>query len=598
MKRHVFAAAVGALLVVLPIRQALRADSALYTIEDLGLMGGFAPTVTGMNASGQVSGFVTGDSGLPRAVVYTNGRGWEDVPGTSSFYSVATGINDNGEVVGYHHNGVEFRAFRYSPGPGLTSIEPLPGGMMTLGRAIDALGNVVGQNMTPTGSVGFRAAPGLPAVALPTLGGSNAIACGINAAGQIAGFGANADGVEHAFRIEPDNSLTVLLPFDGATGTGTACAIDAAGRIGGKATNGGVFRAFRFESGAPVNVDTFAGSETSNIEAISAGVAVGWFISQFDGSTHAVVNTEAGSSDLNDLVTPGSGWTLDQAFAVNADGSIAGNGRLNGQPRPFRLTRVPEAGDTTAPTITEVSATPSTIAPPNGSLVPVTVAVTATDDVDAAPSCELSSIGGTSLSPDDHEITGPLSARVRALGGRTYTLTVTCSDTAGNQASAAVPVYVPPDTTAPVISSVVATPGAIWPPNGKMVAVSLSVAATDDVDAAPQCSLNSIVSNGGASADAVVTGPFSANVRAEKNADGSLRTYTLKVSCRDAAGNKSWGSATVVVTKDNPTAKKALVHKFVVAKAVLKALLKKAADRPNANAARKGPSYLSRGSSR
>jgi probable HAF family extracellular repeat protein len=574
MKRHVFAAAFGALLVVLPVSRALRADSALYTIEDLGLMGDFAPTVTGMNASGQVSGYVIGVSGLPRAVLYTNGRGWEDLPGVGTFYSVATGINDNGDVVGYHHNGLGIRAFRYSPGPGLTSIEPLPGGMMTMGRAIDAAGNVVGQNLTDTGSTAFRAAPGLPATALPTLGGQTAIACGINDAGQIVGSGANASGMEHAFRVEADNSMTVLVPFDGASGMSTACAIDAAGRVGGRATSGGIFRAFRFVSGAPVNVDTFA-SSMSNIEAMAAGVAVGWFISEADGSTHAVVNTEAGSADLNDLVTPGTGWNLDQAFAVNADGSIAGNGRLNGQPRPFRLTRVPEARDTTAPTITALSATPSTIAPPNGELVPVTLAVSATDEVDPAPSCSLSSIGGTSLSPDDHEITGPLSARVRALGGRTYTLTVTCSDAAGNQASSAVPVYVPPDATAPVIAGVVATPGSIWPPNGKMVAVSVSVTATDDVDATPQCSLHSVLSNGSSeSNDAVVTGQFSADVRAEKNGDGSLRTYTLKVACRDAAGNKSWGSATVVVTKDNPSVQRALEHQLVMARTSVKALVR------------------------
>ena len=36
MKRHVFAAAFGALLVVLPIRDALRADATLYTVHDLG----------------------------------------------------------------------------------------------------------------------------------------------------------------------------------------------------------------------------------------------------------------------------------------------------------------------------------------------------------------------------------------------------------------------------------------------------------------------------------------------------------------------------------------------------------------------------------
>ena len=685
MKRHVFGAAFGALLVFLPIRQALRADAALYTVEDLGLIGGFAPTVTGMNASGQVSGYVTDATGMPRAVRFSNGSGWAYVPGVSSFYSLATGINDSGDVVGYHYNGASFRAFRYADGVGASFVEPLPGGTMTLGLAIGADGTIVGQSDSSGGLRGFRAAPGLPALVLPALGGSVSTACGINAAGQVAGWGANAAGQQYGFRIEADSSVTPILPFDGAAGTAAACAIDASGRVGGRATNAGAFRAFTFDSGSPVNVDTFAFSNQSSTESVSAGVAVGWFLSLADMNPHAFVNTAAGSSDLNDLVTPGSGWNLDQAFAVNASGSIVGNGRLNGQPRAFRLTPVPDAGDTTAPTITSLSASPSSIAPPNnamvavivsasatddrdpspvcsvagidghgapaedfsvtgplagsvrarsgasysftvscadaagnavngsvdvvvppdttapvisslsanpstiwppdGTLVPVALAVTATDDVDASPSCALTSIGGTSLSADDYAITGPLGAKLRALGGRTYTLTVTCSDGARNQSAAAVAVFVPPDTTAPIINSVVATPGAVWPPNGKMVAVNVAVTATDDVDPAPQCSLNVILANGGDASAAVVTGPFSANVRAEKNGDGTVRAYLLVVACQDAAGNKSAGSAIVVVSKDGQAAIAA--QKGLLARAgLLKSAVKKAAG------------YFSRGSSR
>ena len=688
MKRHVFAAAFGALLIVLPVRHALRADAALYTVEDLGLLDGAAPTVTGMNASGQLSGHVPGGQfGLPQAVRYTNEGGWEYIPGVGTFYSLATGINDQGDIVGYSHNGVSFRAFRYAPGPGVSFIDPLPGGTMSLGMAIDAAGNVVGQSDSgSTGPMAFRAAPGLPAVALSTVGGTPAVACAINAAGQIAGYGSNDAGLARGFRLEADNSVSQIVSFDAVDGFIEACALDATGRVGGKATSGGVFRAFTFTSGSPVNVDTFAASITSEIEGISAGVAVGWFLME-DGTYHAFVNTEDGSSDLNDLLTPGTGWNLDQAFAVNAAGSIAGSGRLNGQPRVFRLTRVADDNDTTAPTITALSASPfsitppnngmvdvtisvsatddrdpspvcsltgidgngapgtdfsvlgplngwvrarggaiysftvscrdaagnaasgtvdvvvppdttapvissvaanpSTIWPPNGALVPVTVAVSATDNVDAAPSCALTSVAGTSLSSDDYAITGPLSAKLRALGGRTYTLNVKCSDTAGNHAAAAVAVFVPPDTTAPEISDVVASPGAIWPPNGKMVAVNLGVTAGDDVDEAPQCALKSIVSNGGAASDAVVTGPFTANVRADKNANGSVRTYTLKVACWDAAGNKSWGSATVVIDKDGASPKavyKGLLVKMLKKKALLTRKVLKA--------------YFSRGSSR
>ena len=681
MTRHIIAATFGALMVVLPVRQALRADATLYTVEDLGQFEGVAPAVTGMNAAGQLSGYVTGASGFPRAVRYTAEGGWEYVSGVSDFYSQATGINAAGDLVGYHFDGAAFRAFRWTPA-GPSFIDPLPGGTMTIGLAIDAAGNVVGQSDSSEGMRAFRAAPGLPPVALNALGGT-ATACGINAAGQIAGYGVNGAGQQHGFRIETDGTVTDIAPLDGPAGFGFACAIDAAGRVGGRSTLGGNFRGFIFDSGAAGNVDTFASSEQSNVESVAEGVAVGWFLSLADGAPHAFVNDASGSADLNTLIAPGSGWQLDQAFAVNANGSIAGIGRLNGQPRAFRLTRV-QAGDTTAPVITglsaspatigvpnnqmvtvtlnatasddqdpspvcsisgidgrrravtdfsvvgplsawlrarggatysiavacadasgnsasssvdvvvppdttapvisAVSANPSTIWPPNGAGVTVTVSVTATDNVDASPVCALSDISVVPAATGDYGITGPLTAKVRAVGGRTYTLVATCRDTAGNSSSAAVAVVVPPDTTAPVIESVVATPGILWPPNSKMVNVQVAISATDDVDALPQCSVKAVVVSGGPATDGIVTGTFTASVRAERD-----QSYTLKVVCRDAAGNASYGSTMVVVAKDSLTAKR-----IVQAKAVLALLKKAAAKKGAANAKR----YFSRGSSR
>ena len=56
-----------ALLLVVPSAHRLGAEAPLYTVQDLGTIDGVAPTVTGINASGQVSGFVRGATGV-RAV--------------------------------------------------------------------------------------------------------------------------------------------------------------------------------------------------------------------------------------------------------------------------------------------------------------------------------------------------------------------------------------------------------------------------------------------------------------------------------------------------------------------------------------------------
>ena len=200
--------------------------------------------------------------------------------------------------------------------------------------------------------------------------------------------------------------------------------------------------------------------------------------------------------------------------------------------------------DTTAPVVHAVTATPSTIWPPNDALVPVTVAVAATDDVDDAPVCKLSGVTSTAGSAGDYSITGALSARVRATGGRMYTLRATCFDAAGNHSDGSVDVVVPADTTAPVIVSLSASPAFVWPPNQKMVDVEISVNAADDVDVTPRCALASI--SGG---DAVITGASTARVRSDNGA-----VYSLNVNCSDRAGNMSHGVATVTIGKD-PAAK-------------------------------------------
>jgi hypothetical protein len=206
------------------------------------------------------------------------------------------------------------------------------------------------------------------------------------------------------------------------------------------------------------------------------------------------------------------------------------------------------AADTTAPVIAGIVPSPATIAPPTGQLVPVTLTVTATDDVDAAPVCALTSITASGAAAGDYSITGNFSAQLRAVGGRVYRLNVVCADAAGNQAAGFTDVVVPPDATAPVVTSLTASPGYLWPPNGKMVHVVLSVQATDDLDASPQCTLTSVT--GGGAGDASVTGALTAIVRAEKNGDGSVRVYTFQVTCVDDAGNSSTWTTGVAVSKD------------------------------------------------
>jgi hypothetical protein len=115
-----------------------------------------------------------------------------------------------------------------------------------------------------------------------------------------------------------------------------------------------------------------------------------------------------------------------------------------------------------------------------------------------------------------------------------------------------------PDVTAPSITSLSASPNLLWPPNHKMVPVTVAVTATDNCTQAPACAISSVTSNepvngvgdGNTAPDWVVTGSTTLLVRAERSGRGTGRTYTVAVTCRDAAGNATTGTTTVVVPHD------------------------------------------------
>jgi hypothetical protein len=111
------------------------------------------------------------------------------------------------------------------------------------------------------------------------------------------------------------------------------------------------------------------------------------------------------------------------------------------------------------------------------------------------------------------------------------------------------------DTTPPVISSVTPSTGSLWPPNHKMMGVTIAAQATDSGQP-PVCSITSVSSNepifgtgsGDTGPDWAITGPLSVDLRAERAGGGSGRVYTIALRCTDAASNTSSMTTKVVVS--------------------------------------------------
>ena len=101
----------------------------------------------------------------------------------------------------------------------------------------------------------------------------------------------------------------------------------------------------------------------------------------------------------------------------------------------------------------------------------------------------------------------------------------------------------------PVISGASASPNTLWPPNNKMVSVTLNYTVSDGCDTAPVGSI-SISSNEGTPSDWQVVDLHHVNLLADRSGNGDGRIYTITISYKDASGLSSSATVTVTVPHD------------------------------------------------
>jgi hypothetical protein len=159
-------------------------------------------------------------------------------------------------------------------------------------------------------------------------------------------------------------------------------------------------------------------------------------------------------------------------------------------------------------------------------------------------------------------IDGPVAITCTPASGSQFPLGATfvscsASDSLGQETNGTFFVTVL-DTTGPQIISATASPDSLFPPNHKMVAVTVTVVASDLVDPAPIVRIISVSSNqpvngtgdGDTSPDWLITGALTLELRAER-APSQDRIYTITVEATDATGNTSTAEVTVRVPKSS-----------------------------------------------
>jgi len=292
------------------------------------------------------------------------------LPGDSS--SVAWGINQRGDVVGWSSGPNGHHAFVFTDVGGMVMLSGLPDKPRTIARRINDAGDIVGTADAGGTDIGHAvrwrdgAIKDLGTLALAA--GAYSEGWGINSFGDVVGESYTDSGV-HAFLYTDTNGMVDLTP---TSDTGRARDINDARQVTGYKTAFGGYHAFRWTNGTFEDLGVLPGFAHSFGFAIQGSGSVAGSSSTGTGNSEhlfrftdgvgmqdlggvgehntawgingagSVVGTlgqsasraflytdEASLKDLNTLIDQSLGWVLLGAFDINDAGQIVGYGFNN-----------------------------------------------------------------------------------------------------------------------------------------------------------------------------------------------------------------------------------------------------------------------------
>jgi probable HAF family extracellular repeat protein len=303
-----------------------------YTAAEITGLGGTSMDLRALNNAGQATGYwyLPGNSEA-HAILFSNGV-TTDLGTLGGSYSIAEDINDAGQITGYAYTtgNNQQHAFLYSGGAMQDIGVLLPNNGSSAGRAINANGDVAlfGRNSNGYEHAFLYTAAGGSMTDLGTLGGNTySYPYDINASRQVVGYSYVDGSCYHAF-LATTAGMTDLGTLGGTCSQ--AMAINDAGDVVGWAYDAaGQQRAFLYRNGSMINLGTLGGN-FSYANAINAqGVVTGYSYTANNNRVHAFryengvmtdVDVPNANSQGNDVNDPGDivGYTTSTEGAQTA----------------------------------------------------------------------------------------------------------------------------------------------------------------------------------------------------------------------------------------------------------------------------------------
>jgi len=323
------------------------AQDAVYTLTDLGTLGGNRSVALGINRAGHVVGSAETADGRTHAFVYLKSA-LVDLGTFGGDESHAYRISDAGLIVGRASTtDGDFRAFVTSASGeplDLSQLDARLKGIFSTAVDINSSGYVVGYRQTHGDHMAARRRAfiyrNFQVVDFGAFGGEDGVVAAINEAGQMVGyFGTepHADYADHRGFLLDETGLTDLGTLGGKMTTPTDLN-DSRQVVGYAQVSSGENHAFLYQAGRLTDLGTLPGGTQSYAYAINnLGQAVGasdWSA----GAQRAVLFERGVPRDLNGMIPAGARWLLTEARDINDSGQIVGTGVFDGQVRAFLLT--------------------------------------------------------------------------------------------------------------------------------------------------------------------------------------------------------------------------------------------------------------------